>query len=113
MVTPCVYVAGPMSVGDIVVNVRNALAMGEHLRQRGFAVYVPHLTWFWPYEVAYEAWITHDLAWLARCDVMLRLPGESPGANREEAFAAQRGIPVFTSVPELMSWRTAHVIVDG
>jgi len=32
----------------------------------------------------------------------MRLPGESPGADREVALAAELGIPVFYSVEELV-----------
>jgi nucleoside 2-deoxyribosyltransferase len=112
---PCIYVAGPMTNGDVGANVRNAINAGEYLRQRGFAVYVPHLCWFWSqvHTVSYEEWMQHDLAWLARCDAMLRLEGESPGASREQAYAVQHGIPVFHSLGEALRWRSARVVLDG
>jgi Domain of unknown function (DUF4406) len=111
--TPCIYIAGPMSGGNVVVNVRTALDMGEYLRKAGFAVYVPHLAWFWPHHVSYEEWIAHDLTWLARCDALLRLPGASPGADRETAYAAQHGIPIFTGVAEALRWKAARAALDG
>ena len=32
---------------------------------------------------------------LQHCDAVLRLPGESTGADRDVAIAAERGIPVY------------------
>src|SRR5437870_10078759 len=37
------------------------------------------------------------------CHGLLRLPGKSAGADREVAFAERSGIPVFSSVAELLS----------
>ena len=110
--TTCVYIAGPLS-GNLLANAGKAMDIGEELRRLGFAVYVPHMMIFWPHPVEYEAWIAHDLAWLSRCDLLLRLPGESPGATREEAFAVQHGIPVFHSMPELVAWQSARVVLDA
>jgi hypothetical protein len=39
--------------------------------------------------------------WQTKCDALLRLPGESIGADIEVAFARQIGQPVFYSVSEL------------
>lgn len=38
---------------------------------------------------------------LAHCDAVLRLPGESAGADNDVAIARRRGIPVYTSVEEI------------
>jgi hypothetical protein len=38
---------------------------------------------------------------LQRCDAVLRLPGESRGADQDVAIAEARGIPVFTSLAEV------------
>ena len=46
----------------------------------------------------YEQWMKLDLAWLDKCDALLRLPGESPGSDREVDAAKERGIPVYYSV---------------
>jgi len=45
-----------------------------------------------------------DFAWLRRCDAILRLPGHSPGADREMAAAAEQGIPAFGSVDAVIEW---------
>jgi len=38
---------------------------------------------------------------LAHCDAVLRLPGESTGADQDVAIARERGIPVYHSVDEI------------
>jgi hypothetical protein len=38
---------------------------------------------------------------LTHCDAVLRLPGESAGADQDVAIAQQRGIPVYRSVAEI------------
>ncbi|GEN79918.1 hypothetical protein [Actinotalea fermentans] len=38
---------------------------------------------------------------LAHCDAVLRLPGDSRGADQDVALARERGLPVWTSVEEI------------
>lgn len=40
---------------------------------------------------------------LQHCDAVLRLPGESRGADQDVAIAHQRGIPVYHSLEEIPS----------
>jgi hypothetical protein len=98
-----VYVAGPYSRGDVMVNIRAALFAADWLLALGYAPFVPHLTGFWHFysPKPYKAWLALDLEWLRACDAVLRLPGESPGADGEVAEAERLGIPVYESVPEL------------
>jgi len=69
--------------------------------------FVPHLCVVWqmmsPHH-EYEYWLPMDLAWIDRCDAVLRLPGESKGADAEEEYARATGKPVFRSVGELAAW---------
>lgn len=51
----------------------------------------------------YADWLAFDLEWLPCCDAVLRLPGESSGADGEVARAVELGIPVFGSVAELVA----------
>jgi hypothetical protein len=99
-----VYVAGPYSRGDIVLNIREALFHADWLMAAGYIPFVPHLTGFWHlcFPRAYESWLAYDMEWLRVCDALLRMSGESPGADREVAEAQRLGIPVFYSVPELI-----------
>ncbi|WP_228374205.1 DUF4406 domain-containing protein [Demequina phytophila] len=38
---------------------------------------------------------------LAHCDAVLRLPGDSKGADQDVAIARERGIPVYFSLEEI------------
>lgn len=95
---PRIYIAGPYTVGDVGVNVRKAIEVADRLRFLGGVPHVPHLNHLWhlafPHD--YEYWMALDMDWLAVCDWIVRIPGESPGADREEVFAKARGIPVLT-----------------
>jgi hypothetical protein len=94
------YVAGPISIGDQIANCRAALDAGEQLRRGGYAPFVPHslVLWHLLHLVPYEAWLEYDFAWISRCDALVRLPGESLGADREVAHARLCGLPVFFGV---------------
>lgn len=101
-----VYVAGPYS-SDPAGNTARAIAVANDLLDRGFAPFVPHLTMYLDAARprAYVVWLAFDLVWLACCDVMFRMPGDSPGADGEVAEARDRGMPVVESVEALEAWR--------
>jgi hypothetical protein len=98
-----IYIASPYSGGDVIINVRETVLAAEKLVKAGFIPYIPHLTAFWhliaPHE--YQFWLDYDLSWLAKCDALLRLPGESNGADKEVEWANSVGIPVYYSIAEI------------
>lgn len=98
-----IYVAGAYSLGDVAVNVRNAILAANELRDLGFFPFIPHLSHYWHTLCprAYEDWLAMDLEWLKVCDALLRLPGESSGADQEVEWAIRNERPVFYSIEEL------------
>jgi hypothetical protein len=123
------YVAGPISSGDLTENIRRAHDAGVRLMKAGLSVIVPHGTCFWgslvqptvggqppagtdrgfvpevlPSGTKQEDWYGMDLPIVERCDCVLRLPGESTGADTETAHAAKHNVPVFHSVGALLTW---------
>jgi hypothetical protein len=44
---------------------------------------------------------------LHHCDAVLRLPGESRGADQDVAIARERGIPVYTEVEQIPGYVAA------
>jgi hypothetical protein len=98
-----VYIASPYTLGDVAVNVRESLLMADKLVELGYAPYPPLYSHFWHFlsPKPYETWVELDMEWVLRCDVLLRLPGESSGADAEVALAKEHGIPVFNSIKEL------------
>jgi hypothetical protein len=97
-----VYVAGPYSSNPVGCT-RDAVHVAEALWDAGYAPYVPHLTMLWDLISPHECtslddqpfYLELDFQWLADCDVVVRLPGQSIGADREVALAKKLGIPVF------------------
>lgn len=69
-----VYVAGPYTKGDQAINVANAIAAANKLVDAGFAPFCP----------------------------LLRLPGESTGADDEVIHAQRLGITVYHDIDELI-----------
>jgi hypothetical protein len=96
-IKPRIYIAGPYTRGDVAINVRRAVEIATSLVDQGYAVYLPHLTHFWhlisPHE--YQYWLDIDHQWLPLCDAVLRIPGESRGADKEADLATSLGIPVY------------------
>jgi len=92
-----VYVAGPYT-SDPDANVRRAIGAGQRIRDElGALPFVPHLFHLWDAMIPndYRFWMEMDFAWLRKCDALLRLPGESSGADEEVALAESLGLPVF------------------
>ena len=102
-----VYIAAPYSRGDVAVNVRTAIECGTRLWDTGlFAPYIPHLTHFWHLVTPkpYAEWLDIDNQWIPVCSAFLRLPGESSGADKEEALARRLRIPVFYTEEGLIAY---------
>jgi hypothetical protein len=96
-----VYVSGPYSEGKWGANVRNAIDAAEFIRSETSNVYpfVPHtMSALWSLvhpNLDHDDWMELDLAFVERCDALLRLPGESPGGDEEVEFARELDIPVY------------------
>ncbi len=107
-----VYIAAPLSTGDVGHNVRVATLVGMELRDRaGVVPIIPHTSLLTdlisPHD--YEYWMALDFALIRRCDVLCRLPGKSPGAGREEELARRLCIPVITAASMLLGPESARV----
>ncbi len=102
-----IYVSGPIS-SDPEGHAKTAMREAARLMDAGLHPFVPHLSVWWEkhYPRHYESWMAWDFAWLDRCDAILRLPGHSPGADREMAVAEAAGLPRFHSVEECIEWAT-------
>ena len=113
-----VYIAAPYTLGDVAVNVRNAIMAADRLVELGHQPYVPHLTHFWHLvsPKPYEFWLELDMTFLNHwAEALLRLPGKSSGADGEVERAKKIMIPVYYSIDE---FRTAdksgkEIIFEG
>lgn len=91
-----VYIAGPYTA-DPETCTAAAIEIGNRVLDAGHAPFVPHLCHYWHTihgERDYHDWMRIDLTWLECADLLLRMPGESPGADQEVALAQSLGIPV-------------------
>ena len=101
-----VYIAGPLrgtfSNDDKLVNVHTALRAADVVMRLGHSPFVPHLCYYWNQLSPKDAseWLAWDFEWLTTCHVLLRLPGESRGADMEVDLARQLKIPVVFGIDE-------------
>lgn len=98
-----IYIASPYTLGDVATNVRNQIDAANALIQKGYAPYTPLLAHFhhivhWQ---DWDTWMEIGLSFLVKCDGVLRLEGESKGADIEVAIAKKENIPVYYSIDEL------------
>lgn len=98
-----IFISGPYTNLDPCINTRNAILAAEKVIERGHIPFIPHLNHLWhlisPHEP--DFWYDYDLQWLPICDVILRLPGESEGADREVRWAERLHIRVIYDIDEL------------
>ena len=92
-----VYISGPITRGCHIHNFSQAAEAQTQLIKAGFAPMNPMLSMMLPgaWNIPHEDWIEADLPWVACADAVLRLPGESTGAETECRHAIQHNIPVF------------------
>ena len=115
-----VYVAGPLHTGasshdEVHINISTAVLVAEKLLAIGYVPYIPHLTHYWASHHIedsrlVQAWIAYDLAWLEVCDLMVRIPGESHRADKEQQFCDLHGIQYFKflTLKSLDDWISSH-----
>lgn len=96
-----IYVSGPIS-SDPIGGTRTAVLAAAQLMDAGLHPYVPHLSVVFDMIAPqpYERWMTLDFHVISRCDAVLRLPGISPGADREVTYATTHDIPVHYTIEE-------------
>jgi len=100
-----VYIAAPYTKGDRSENMRRAMKAMDTLIAAGHEPFLPILTHFQDlaYPRPWEDWMRVDLAWLPFAEAVVRLPGESVGADMETAIAREDGIPVFDGVEAFLA----------
>jgi hypothetical protein len=103
-----IYVAGPLGANDEgrLGRVKAAIDTAERIRQMGLFPFVPHLMHYWEvvYTHKYECGMRLCLAYVRHSDALFRMPGHSPGADREVKLAEEIKIPVFRDLAQLAAW---------
>lgn len=134
-----VYIAGPISYGNLQNNIVQADSAFVELVRAGFAPINPMWSAYAggaakgvyfkddnvivargsvnsSLPLTHADWLGLDLPVVERCDAVLRLPGDSSGADREVAHAKEHGVPVFDSVAALVRHfapKPDHVLQAG
>ena len=104
---PLVYIAGPITTPNPMHNTHETLRIAAEILDRGLVLpFVPHLTVLWDIVVPrpYEEWMGYDFGVIEHCNALLRLSGESLGADREVEHAAHLNIPTFFNHHDLYAW---------
>ena len=101
MVRVMIYIAAPYTQGDVAENIKKVIEVADEVALRPhFIPFVPHLTHLWhiisPHP--WEFWMAIDLHFLHFANCVLRLPGESTGADQEDVIAKELGIPLVYSL---------------
>lgn len=98
-----IYIAAPYTKGDVGQNVHNAIVIADALVAMGHTPYIPHLSHFWHLisPKPYHFWLKYDIEFLSICDCLLRLDGESDGADKEVELAQKIKLPVYYNMDEL------------
>jgi len=122
-----VFISGPISHGNLANNVNAATRAFVVLAEAGLAPFCPHWSVYacdatlsvdrrdgsqrvlcsgsaQPNGLAYDDWMAVDLAWVEIAHAVLRLAGESKGADMETQHAAVHGIPVFWCISDVLRW---------
>lgn len=94
---PKVYISGPISLGSKTENFAQFMHAQRALIEAGFAPLNPGLTMHEGIAKAFdhETWLEVDLPWVEAADLLIRLPGESKGADREVRAAIEAGVEVL------------------
>lgn len=103
-----IYLAGPMGDDSLLRSGRahHASRIATELLMLGLTPFVPQLSHFWNESTPLprELWLRYDMAIIERCQLVLRLPGKSEGAEVEERCAKQLGIPWIVAEHEPLAY---------
>ncbi len=92
-----VYISGPYTKGDVAKNVNEAMWAGLIVLDHGHTPLVPHLSHFMHLlsQRPWDKWIEMDRKLVEISDELIRLDGDSKGADVEVALAVSLKIPVY------------------
>jgi|WetSurMetagenome_2_1015567.scaffolds.fasta_scaffold01488_32 hypothetical protein len=102
-----IYIASPYTIGDNFVNVQRQIETANELLDNGFIPFSPLLQSVYlnaQKERDYHLWLDNDYAFIERFDGLLRLEGESKGADGEVSKAHNIKIPVFKTIEEIKNY---------
>lgn len=110
------YLSGPITNGgkaspkEREENCRRSHEAHADLVALGVAVINPVLSYHVDpnCQISHATWLKGDFEIVKRCDCVLRLPGESSGAEAECRLAKEHGIPVFLGLNSVLDFAQNH-----
>ena len=110
-----IYIASPYTLGDHAENVAVQMNAAHKILDMGHCPITPLLSHFLHIhrQRPYEEWLKMDLSLVEKCDILLRLPGESKGADIEVEHAYKCAKPVvrnFDELAEILNHQTFSTI---
>lgn len=104
---PKIYISGPVSKGNMFANFTEFGEYFHKLVGLGFAPRNPGESMLMPgnQQIPWRTWVDIDIPWVAVSDVVMRIPGDSVGADEECEVAAHHGIPVIHRYHDLKAWK--------
>ena len=98
-----IFISAPYTVGDVAINIRKTCLVGDEILKKGHIPLIPHLSHLWHLisPKPYDTWLDIDLELLSMCDALLRLPGESKGADIEVEEAKKLCMIIYYSLEEI------------
>jgi hypothetical protein len=114
---PLAYISGPISKGDRADHITRAVEAFRWLIELGYAPHCPQLSIYaedWHgARFPHATWMEIDLAWLIYADLIVRLEGESVGADIEVREAGDLGLPVVYLERTASRRQLADLIVEA
>lgn len=102
---PRIYISSPLtSSGNVPENMQRAMAAANTLIAEGLAPMVPHFNYQLDPagQIPHDVWMEVETPWVEVAEAVLRLPGKSKGADIEVRHAKAAGVPVFSTINELL-----------
>jgi hypothetical protein len=102
---PIVYIAGPMTLGDSFGHVGHACRVWIQLWRAGFFPIAPQWSAVQAMvsPLTLEEWMEYDLPLVRASAAVLRIPGESRGADIECQEARHHRIPIYHTIDSLIT----------
>lgn len=107
-----VYIAGPYTFPNPEDNVKKHIEKFNELVDLGYCPIAPVIHSHYANlkkSRHYDKWMELDKELLKLCNVLYRIPGDSPGAEQEISWATSLGIPIVFNNEEL---KTTSEIID-
>jgi hypothetical protein len=102
-----IFVAGPygdhLPEEEIAKNVETARHFGKEIALKGHVPFIPHtMLQGWPTDSRFQVadFKRIDYTWLDECDALFFI-APSKGADAERAYAARRGMEIFTRLEDI------------